>query len=164
MSRKQWIRRAVISALAAMPALGVAQEAARNMPGPAQSQVISKWQTPALNDFPFESALQLGFAPELLMVSLAGLAAADGSAVPGTRGTRTTAIPMMQNETVTSDLAGIKVKMKASDNDTDLSPCDYALTLTGSSLTVRMNPGLRCKLASADWANIRLEFRVFAIK
>ena len=163
MKCRQWIRRAVIFALGVIPPLVMAQEVVKNPVGPAQSQVISKWQTPVVNDFPFESSLQLGLAPELVMVSLVGLASADGSPVPGT-GSRNTAIPMVQNETVAKDLAGIKVKIKGLDQDTDLEPCTYRLTLTGSRLTVRMDPGFRCRLASADWANLRLEFRVYTIK
>ena len=133
MNRRKGICCVVISALAVIPAFVMAQGAGKNPPGLAQSQVILKWQTPTLNDFPFESSLQLDFAPELVMASFVGLASGDGSAIPGT-GSRTTAIPMVQNETVARDLAG------------------------------RLDPGLRCRLASADWSNLRLEFRVFAIK
>ena len=141
----------------------MAQGAGKNPPGPPQSQVVLKWQTPTLYDFPFESSQQLDFAPELVMASFVGLASGDGSAIPGT-GSRTIAIPMVQNETVARDLAAIKVKMKGTDNDTDLEPCVFRLTLAGSNLTVRLDPGLRCRLASADWSNLRLEFRVFAIR
>jgi len=141
----------------------MAQEIIKNPLAPAQSQVITKWQTPAVNDFPFESSLQLDLAPELVLMSFTGIILGDGSTLPGS-GSRTSAIPMVQNETVTKDLAGIKARMKGLDSETDLEPCSYKLTLAGSRLTVLMDPGFRCKLANADWPTMKLQFRVYAIK
>lgn len=163
MKRRKWISNAAVFVAMAAPMLAMAQDVVKNAVGPAQSQVISKWQTPTVSEFPFESTLQLGLAPEFVMVGFTGLVAADGSAIPGT-GTITKAIPIVQNETITRDLSGIKVKIKGLDQDTDLEPCAYRLTLAGSNLTLRMEPGVRCRLASADWPNIRFVFRVFAIK
>jgi hypothetical protein len=83
MSGRTCIFRAAISVLAAAPASLMAQAVIKNPLTSAQSQVITQWQTPAVNEFPFESSLQLGLAPELGPASFTGLILSDGSTITG---------------------------------------------------------------------------------
>jgi len=133
-------------------------------PGPAQSQVVPKWQTQVIKEVPFEAGLQVGIAPEYMLVSFLGATAANGTPYAGYGSSSVATIPLMQNETVTRDLAGIKVRIRGLENEVDLEPCTMRLTLSGAVLAVRIEPGLRCRLANPDWGNIRLEFRVFALR